>query len=355
MRAATDDPTDRGDRDAFDRIPKVELHCHVEGTVRPDTVVELAEKAGRPLPVDDPRQLYRYHSLDSFLAVFWLVQEVLTEPADWARIAYESLVDASAHGLRYREMFFTPARHLAAGQDLGGIVAGLTEGIEAADAETGVRCSLIADIDRAFGPAAGLELVEALGDVRRRGRGERVMAVGADSTELGVDLASFAPAFDAARRLGFRRTCHAGEAVGVGPENIRVAIDILGAERIDHGIAISEDPDLIRRVASERIPLTVCPTSNVVIANRYASLAEHPLRALRDAGVLVTINTDDPAMMELDLGEEYRRVAAALDYAVTELADLAADGIASTFLDSADQASLDADFRNRLDRMPDST
>ncbi|TME82005.1 MAG: adenosine deaminase, partial [Chloroflexi bacterium] len=96
--------------DRFDRIPKVELHCHVEGTVRPATVVELARKAGRPLPVDDPNELYRYDSLDSFLSIFWLVQETLVERADWARIAYESLVDAAAHGLRYREMFFTPAR-----------------------------------------------------------------------------------------------------------------------------------------------------------------------------------------------------------------------------------------------------
>ena len=151
--------------DAFDRIPKVELHCHVEGTVRAATVVELARKAGRPLPVDDPADLYRYDSLDSFLAVFWLVQETLVDRADWARVAYESLVDGAAHGLRYREMFFTPARHLAAGQDLGMIVDGLSEGIAAAEAESGVRCFLIADIDRAYGPAAGLELVERLGEL----------------------------------------------------------------------------------------------------------------------------------------------------------------------------------------------
>jgi adenosine deaminase len=355
MQATTGERGSRGTPDEFDRIPKVELHCHVEGTVRPDTVVELARKAGRPLPVDDPRQLYRYDSLDSFLAVFWLVQEVLREPADWARIAYESLVDASAHGLRYREMFFTPARHIASGQALGGIVAGLTEGIEAAEAETGVRCFLVADIDRAFGPVAGRELLEALGDVRRRGGGERVIAVGADSTELGVDLASFAPAFDAARRLGFRRTCHVGEAVGVGPENIRIALDVLGAERIDHGVAIVEEPDLVHRAATERIPLTICPTSNVVIANRYATLAEHPLQALRDAGVLVTINTDDPAMVQLDLGEEYRRVGAAFGLTAADLAELAVAGVASTFLDLVDQASLEAEFRTQLDPIADRT
>jgi adenosine deaminase len=340
--------------DAFDRIPKVELHCHVEGTVRPTTVLELAAKAGRPLPVDDPAELYRYDSLDSFLAVFWLVQETLVERDDWARIAYESLIDGAACGLRYREMFFTPARHLAAGQDLGAIVAGLTDGIDAAESEVDVRCMLIADIDRAYGPGAGLELVEGLGELHGFGVGERVIGVGADSTELGIDLAGFAPAFDAARRLGLRRTCHAGEAVGVGPANIAVALDILGAERIDHGVALIEDAALLARVARDRIPLTVCPTSNVVIANRYTSLGEHPLLGLREAGVLVTINTDDPAMMELDLGQEYRRVGEAFDLSLDDLGRLAVEGIESTWLDETDRRSMTAAFEEALSPRPDS-
>jgi adenine deaminase len=334
--------------DPFDRIPKVELHCHVEGTVRPQTVVELAAKAGRPLPVDDPTRLYRYDSLDSFLAVFWLVQETLVSPDDWARVAYESLVDGAAHGLRYREMFFTPARHLAAGQDLGAIVAGLTEGIQAAESEASVRCMLIADMDRAYGPAAGLELVERLGELRRSGAGERVIGIGADSTELGVDLAAFTPAFAEARRLGFRRTCHAGEAVGVGPDNIAVALDVLGAERIDHGVAIVEDRALLARLAAERVPLTVCPMSNVVIANRFASLREHPLLEIRDAGVLVTINTDDPAMMEWDLGQEYRGVAEAFGLGPDELGRLAVEGIESTWLDDTDRRALAVEFEEAL-------
>ncbi len=334
--------------DRFDLIPKVELHCHVEGSVRPATALELARKAGRPLPVDDPASLYRYDSLDAFLSVFWLVQETLVGRDDWARIAYESLIDAAAHGLRYREMFFTPARHLAAGHDLGGIVDGLTDGIEAAEAETAVRCSLIADIDRAYGPAAGFELVEQLGELRRSGRAERVIGIGADSTELGIDLREFAPAFTAARALGFRRACHAGEAVGAGPDNIRRALDVLGAERIDHGVAIVEDGALMQRVVDERIPLTVCPSSNVVIANRFETLAEHPLLEMLEAGILVTINTDDPAMIGLDLGVEYRRVADAYELDLLELGRIATQGIESTWLDAVDRASLAREFETAL-------
>jgi adenosine deaminase len=337
-----------GPPDAFDRIPKVELHCHVEGTVRPPTVVELARKAGRPLPVEDPAELYRYDSLDSFLAIFWLVQETLIARDDWARIAYESLIDGAAHGLRYREMFFTPARHLAAGQRLADIVAGLTEGIEAAESEVPVRARLIADVDRAYGPAAALELVEGVGTVRGAGGGERIIGIGADSTELGVDLRAFAPAFDAARRLGLRRTCHAGEAVGAGPENIRIALDLLGAERIDHGVAIAEDSHLMARAARERIPLTVCPTSNVVIANRYRSIAEHPFLAMREAGIPVTINTDDPAMEDLDIGLEYRRVAEAYDLDAAEMGRIALEGIESTWLDESERRALRREFEEAL-------
>lgn len=332
--------------DFYDALPKVELHCHVEGTIRPTTVVELARKAGRPLPVDDPNELYHYGSLNEFLRVFWLVQETLVTRDDWARAAYESLVDAVPHGLRYREMFFTPARHLAAGQDLGDIVAGLTEGIGAAEAETGVRCMLIADCDRAFGGGAALELVERLGELRRSAGAERLIGVGLDSTESGVDSRDYARAFALARGLGLRRTAHAGE--DLGPENIRMALDALGAERIDHGLAILGDPDLVRRVAEWRIPLTVCPNSNVLIANKYKRLEDHPFRQMRDAGLLAMLNTDDPAMTDLDLGKEYRSVARALGFDRQAIADVALDGVDATWLDDADRRRLRAAFASEV-------
>jgi len=335
--------------DLYDAIPKVELHCHVEGCVRPQTVLDLARKAGRDLAVEDPTQLYRYTSLDSFLAIFWLVQETLVEPADWERIAYESLVDAAPHGLRYREMFFAPARHLAAGQTLAGIIDGLTAGIAAAEAETRVRCMLIADMDRAYGPAAGHELVERLAELRREGRAERIIGVGMDSTELGVDLASFAAPFQLARRHGFRCTGHAGEAVGVGPQNILIGLDVLRLERIDHGVAVMEDPALARRMAADRVPLTVCPNSNVVIANRFSSLREHPFRAMREAGLLATLNTDDPGMTDLDLGKEYRTVAETQGLDFDDIAAVALDGIEASWLDDVDRRALRREFSQAIE------
>lgn len=338
------------DRDAYDALPKVELHCHVEGAIRPTTVVELAAKNGVRLPTDDPTELYRYHSLDSFLDIFWLVQSLLADADDWERAAYESLVDAAPHGMRYREMFFTPARHLAAGQRLADIVAGLTRGIERAEAETGVRAALICDIDRAFGPAAAMELVEAAVDLRRDGAAERVIAIGMDSTEKGVDLRAFADAYRLAGRAGFRRTAHAGE--DAGPQNIAVALGALRAERIDHGLSILEDPELAARVAGWRVPLTVCPNSNVLIANRFATLAEHPFRRIRQAGLLATLNTDDPAMTDLDIGKEYRTVAQALQMPWGEMVAVALDGVEATWLDDREKRSLRAVFEAQIAAIP---
>jgi adenosine deaminase len=336
--------------DAYDALPKVELHCHVEGTIRPATVVELARKNGRQLPTDDPTELYRYTSLNSFLEIFWLVQELLVDPDDWARAAYESILDAAPHGLRYREMFFTPARHLAAGQRLDEIVAGLTRGIERAEADTGVRCMLICDIDRSFGPGPATELVEAAVAMRRAGTGERVIGIGMDSTERGVDPRSFADAYAMARRAGFHVTGHAGE--DTGPENIAVALEALGLERIDHGLAIMEDPELTARVAEDRIPLDVCPNSNVLIANRYERLEDHPFRRMRQAGLLVTLNTDDPAMTDLDLGREYRSVASALDMGWDEMTAVALDGVEASWLDPGEKAELRADFEREIAAIP---
>jgi adenosine deaminase len=338
------------DRDAYDALPKVELHCHVEGAIRPRTVVELAAKNGVTLPTDDPTELYRYGSLDSFLDIFWLVQSLLADADDWERAAYESLVDAVPHGLRYREMFFSPARHLAAGQQLREIVAGLTRGIERAEAETGIRAALICDIDRAFGPAAAMELVEAAVDLRRDGLAERVVGIGMDSTEKGIDLRTFADAYRLAGRAGFRRTAHAGE--DAGPQNIAVALGALRAERIDHGLSILDDPELAARVAGWRAPLTVCPDSNVVIANRYGSLAEHPFRRMREAGLLATLNTDDPAMTDLDLGREYRSVAQALEMPWQEMVAVALDGVDASWLDDGEKRTLRASFERDIAAIP---
>jgi adenosine deaminase len=337
--------------EALRALPKVELHCHVEGTMRPATVGELAWKNAVALPDGDIRDLYRYGSLDEFLNVFWLVQSVLRDRDDWARLGYESVLDSAAAGRVYAEVFVTPARHLAFGQRLGDVIEGLAAGLAAGDAETGARTMIIVDMDRAYGGVAGLQLVTELIELRAAGAPgtDRVIGIGMDSTEIGVDPLSFAPAYRAAAAAGLRRTGHQGEN---SPASVvGMVATSLGAERIDHGLSLSEDPELVKLFADRRIPLTMCPTSNVVIANAFTSVASHPLPALREAGVLVTVNTDDPALTDLDLAREYATCAAAWNWSWDQMVDIALDGVEATWLDDGDKRSLKARITEEAARL----
>jgi adenosine deaminase len=326
--------------EALRLLPKVELHCHIEGTMRPGTVVELAHKNGILLPDPSPENLYNYGNLNEFLEVFFLVQSTLSDRGDWAQLAYESVVDAALSGRVYAESFFTPASAMARGQRLGEILAGLDEGLDAGDSETGARTMLICDMDRAHGGAAGFALVENLVElmVARAPGTERIVGIGMDSTELGVDPLDFGPAYALAAKSGLRRTAHQGE--DTPPSAIATCVDVLGAERIDHGLSLGGDPALLARFAADRIPITVCPTSNVVIANRVPELAAHPFPAWRAAGLLLSLNTDDPALTDLDLGREYVACASAFSYGFDEMVQVALDGVESSWLDESDGRAL---------------
>lgn len=329
------------------RLPKVELHCHIEGTMRARTAHELATEHGIDLPVEDPHDLYRYDDLTGFLEVFWLIQSLLVDPAAWERLAYESVVDAAPHGLIYRETFFTPARHLAAGQSLADIVGALDTGLARAERDTGVVTRLIFDIDREFGPDVGLAHVTELAALRaRRAPGtERVLGIGMDSTELGIDPATFLEAYRVAAGAGLRLTGHQGENSPAAA--IATAVDLLGCERIDHGISVMEDPELVARLADRQLPFTVCPNANVRInPDVCADLAAHPLRAMRDAGLLVTLNTDDPALTDLDLTQEFGLSAAAFGLTWDDLIGLSLAAVAGSWADPGDKVAMSAAVRS---------
>ncbi|MFL5677342.1 MAG: adenosine deaminase [Chloroflexota bacterium] len=324
--------------EALDRLPKVELHCHIEGTMRLETLVELAQKSGQALGTTDPAELYRYESLDGFLRLFWIAQASLVTREDWARLAYESVLDAAAHRIVYRESFFTPTRHLAAGQDLADIVAGLEEGLAAGESETDCRVMLICDMDRAYGGRAGLELAERLTEVRRSGGAQRVIGLGMDSTELGVDPAEYVDAYRTAKSSGLRLTAHQGENSGASA--IRYDVEVLGVERIDHGLSILEDPSVAELLVDRGIPITVCPISNLRIANAVARLEDHPWPQMAAAGLHLTLNSDDPAFIQSDLGEEYSELARAFDYDFDHMTGIALAGVEATWLPPTEKAAL---------------
>ncbi len=204
-------------------------------------------------------------------------------------------------------------------------------------------------MDRAFGGTAGLELVERLVGLRRRGLARRVIGVGMDSTELGVDPRDYAAAYRLARASGLHVTAHQGE--NSPPSAIRYDVEELGVERIDHGISVLGDEAVVGLLVERGIPITVCPLSNVRIANSVARLEDHPWPAMAAAGLHLTLNSDDPAFIESHLGEEYAALAHAFGYDLDRMARIALAGVDATWLPAAEQARLRDRIRGAVDDM----
>jgi adenosine deaminase len=327
------------------RLPKVELHCHVEGAARPATIAQLARANGVSLPVADPADLFSFTDLNQFLSVYDIICRSLVRPDDFHRIAYEALEDGARAGVRYREMFFSPGFPLRLGVSVDTVWSGLRAGMADAMVDFDIRCRMILDIDKPSGPAHAADMV-AFAAAQDR---DELLGVGGDSVERDVDHRAFAPAFAEAGRRGLHRTFHAGED---GPaDNIRIAIENLGCERIDHGFRLLDDPQLTETVVERRIPLTVCPTSNVVIANVVPDVASHPIARQRQLGVLVTVNSDDPGMMGFNIADEYQAVYDAFDWDLETMEQLSLDGITACWAPPEEKEALRARFEADFDAL----
>ena len=314
--------------------PKVELHCHLEATLRPDTFRDLTKSHFES--IDHARG---FVSLDNFFRGYRRLQDALTDEASWERLAYESVLDAAKDNVIYREAFFTPARQMAANVPLSNIVNGLCRGLEYGENATGLRTALIADIDRSYGAAAGLEFVRQIASLRRGSSvvADRIIGIGMDTAELRTKPEDFVAAYREAKRCGLQRTAHVG--IDRPAEDIWTALDVLDCERIDHGLTVLEDSVLVSRIAEEGIPLTVCPSSNVAVG-RYSNLRLHPFPVMRRAGIQVSLNTDNPALLGLSLEEEYQRIQSVFGYSDAEMVDIAITGANSSWLDAAGRAEL---------------
>ena len=324
------------------QLPKVELHCHLEGAIRPTTVAELARTNGVALPVNDPAELFHFDDLTGFLEIFSLICASLRTADDFRRITYEALADAAAVGVRYREMFFSPGFLAPYGVDLTTVWDGIRAGLADAHADLDIRCRMILDVDKGAPPAAAGELVELAAAQDR----DQLIGIGGDNTERGVDHRTFADAFALAGRHGLRRTMHCGED---GPaSNVAIAIDVLGCERIDHGVRAVDDPALLVRLAESQIALTVCPISNVVISKLAPDVADHPFGALRAAGVRATINSDDPGMTATTIADDFAAVAAGFDYDFATMAAIATDAIDASWAPADERADLHARFATEI-------
>jgi adenosine deaminase len=332
--------------DFLRRVPKVELHCHFEGTVRPATFADLARKHGVPLPTDDVDRLYDYDSIYEFLKIFAMVSSTLIDQEDFARAAYESIEDGVTLGnLRYREMFFNPTLHTKRGIPYRRVVDGLVDGIQAAETDFGVPCRLIADVYRQDAPAEALEMVEQVLEHRR----DELIGLGMDGAEAPDPPEQFVEAYQLAKSGGLRLTAHACEDAPA--ENITTCLDVLGCERIDHGYHILGDEAVVARCRDEGITFTVCPTATAVCYFDPDDYTTHPIREMVAQGLKVMINSDDPSMFHTDIGSEYVKMVNAAEWDAAKVREFSLNGVEGAWLSDDERRRMRREFDAELTRL----
>jgi adenosine deaminase len=327
------------------RVPKVELHCHFEGTVRASTFAALARKHDVSLPTDDVGKLYDYQTIYEFLVIFGMVSSTLIDREDFARAAYESLADGVQLGnLKYREMFFNPTLHTRRGVAMETVLQGLADGIKDAKADFGVECRLIADVYRQDDPAVARDMVEEV----LQHRVPELIGLGMDGAEAPDPPEKFVAAYRLAAEGGLRLTSHACEDAPA--QNVTTCLDVLGCERIDHGYHVLEDHAVTARCRDQGIYFTCCPTSTAVVYG-WPDLTTHPIKDMVAAGLNVTVNSDDPTMFHTDIGREYVELCQALDYDTEQVRRFALAGVEAAWLDDVDRAALATTFVKELDEL----
>lgn len=315
-------------------LPKAELHVHIEGTLEPEMMFELARRNDVALrfdSVDQVRAAYEFTDLQSFLDIYYEGAQVLQTEQDFYDLAWAYLQRAAADGVRRAEIFFDPQTHTDRGVAFATVINGLHHATRDA-VDLGVSADLIMCFLRHLSPEAAMETLETSLEFR-----EKFIGVGLDSSERGRPPELFTEVYRRARSEGLHLVAHAGEEGP--PDYVWQALDVLGVERIDHGVRAEEDPELVDRLVRDQIPLTVCPLSNVKL-RVFDRLEDHNLKRLLDRGLKVTINSDDPAYFGGYIAENYRATSAALGLTDAEMVQIARNSLEAAFLDEAAKTRL---------------
>ena len=321
-------------------MPKAELHMHIEGSLEPEMIFALAARNGVALPyasVDALRRAYAFTDLQSFLDIYYQGASVLLHEQDFYDTAQAYLARAATDNVVHAEIFFDPQTHTARGVPMGTVIRGLSRACAEAPQKHGLSATLILCFLRHLSEREAFETLETALPFR-----EHFIGVGLDSSEVGHPPEKFARVFARCRELGFRIVAHAGEEGP--PDYIWQALDVLKAERIDHGVQAVHDAVLMRRLGAGRVPLTVCPLSNQKL-RVFPDLADHNLKALLDAGLCATVNADDPAYFGGYVNDNLRAVAAATGLTARHAYQLAANSFEASFADAAAKAR----WREQLD------
>jgi adenosine deaminase len=322
-------------------LPKAELHLHIEGTLEPDLAFALAWRNQVDLPYEDEetlRRAYVFEDLQSFLDIYYAACSVLLTERDFYDLTWAYLLRAAEQGVRHAEIFFDPQTHTDRGVGFGTVIEGITRALEDGETDLRVTSRLIMCFLRHLSAEAAMATLEAALPYR-----DAIVAVGLDSGEASNPPEKFRDVFDRARAEGFLAVAHAGEEGP--PEYIWEALDVLGARRIDHGVRCTEDDRLVERLVDGQTPLTVCPFSNVKL-RVFPDLQHHNFGKLLERGLLVTINSDDPAYFGGYVADNYIGTAAALGLTAEQMIQVARNSFVASFLPEAEQqhhlAAIDA-------------
>lgn len=320
-------------------LPKVELHCHIEGTLEPERMFDLAERNGVELPypsVEALRDAYAFTRLQDFLDLYYEGMNVLRTEQDFFDLTWAYLVRGNGQNLRHTEIFFDPQGHVSRGIAFETAVRGITAALDRAEREFGITSELVMCFLRHLDERDAFRTLDEAEPFRRR-----IIGVGLDSSERGNPPEKFERVFREAARRGYRRVAHAGEEGP--PEYVQGALDSLGVERIDHGNSCLGDPELVRRLVREQVPLTVCPLSNLRLCV-VGSMEQHPLADMLDRGLKVTVNSDDPAYFGGYMNENLEAVAGSLDLTRAQLVQLARNAVDAVFAPQPRQQALHAEL-----------
>jgi adenosine deaminase len=308
-------------------IPKAELHLHIEGTLEPEMMLALGARNGVDVPFHDPaeaRAAYTFNDLAHFLELYYEGVAVLCTERDFRELTAAYLARVHADGARHVEIFFDPQSHLPRGVPMGDVVGGIDAALDDAHRDLGLSSHLILCFLRDESPASAMATLDEALPFR-----DAIVGVGLDSNEVGHPPRDFADVFARARDAGLMCVAHAGEE---GPASyVTEALDLLHVRRIDHGVRAIDEPALVQRLARERIPLTMCPMSNLEL-QVTPDLSQHPLKRFLDAGVVATVNSDDPAYFDGYLADNYIAIQRALDLTAADIVTLAKNSIEASLL-----------------------
>ena len=330
------------------KLPKVEQHIHIVGSIRPETLLWLAEEGSLDKPFKTPtdaQRFFQYKSFPQFIDVYCTVVDCITKESQFERITYEMLESDAKCNVKYVEASFSAPDHVLRGLDYGKMLDAINRGINRARMDFGIECNVRVDLVRNYGPERGMEVLDWI-----KSKNDNIMSIDLGGSEERFPAKPYKSVYQRARNMGLHLVAHAGEAACA--ESIWQAVDELGVEHIGHGVTAINEPELLEHLKKRSITIETCPTSNLR-TRVVRTLKSHPIKAFYDLGLTVTVNTDGPSMFGTDMNNEYLQLHRQLGFSLSELFNLSLNAVNSSFIQEESKSKMRESFIKTYNRVID--